>query len=211
MRRARDGEAGFTLIEALLALTIFGMLMAMLLGGVHVIARGYDKGSRQAERWTQIPIIADFLREEAGDARLHVPTQSGDESWSFLGAADHVAFAGLLPAHFAVGGLQTIFIGPDETPNGHHNLVLRWEGYRADALEKLAKGLPESDSETVLIEHVAAVEFAYFGAAEAGGEPSWQQAWPVQDGGPSLLRLRVRLDDGTVLPELVAALRDNVP
>lgn len=211
-RRRRTGEGGFTLIEVLVALGMFGLLMVMLTGGIRIVTRGYDGGTRQAERWAQLPIAQDFVREQVANARLSVPVRGGDEPLAFRGARDHVVFVGLLPAHFAVGGLQTIFIGLWQDRDGR-SLVMRWIPYRGGPIEGDALQPPPGTAPdmAVLLDHVAAVEFSYFGAAERTLAPSWQETWQRADSGPSLLRMRLAFEDGHAPPALVAALRAAPP
>jgi prepilin-type N-terminal cleavage/methylation domain-containing protein len=110
MSRSRR-DAGFTLLEVLVALAMFALLMGMLTSGVRLVMRSYETGTQQTDRLSQLSVVVDVLRDQIGNARMGIPGRTEEQGPSFIGALDHLEFVGSLPSQFAVGGLQTIFVG----------------------------------------------------------------------------------------------------
>jgi general secretion pathway protein J len=199
--------AGFTLLEVLVALAMFALLMGMLTSGVRLIMRSYETGTQQTDRLSQLSVVVDVLRDQIANARMSIPGRTEEQGPSFVGALDHLEFVGSLPSQFAVGGLQTIFVGLRQD-KAERDLIVRWRPYEEgpiDAIEQPRRG--EDDGATVLLDHVRKVEIAYYGAPDPDRAASWQDEWRQPDYPPNLVRLRVVFDDGYAAPDLVAALR----
>jgi general secretion pathway protein J len=205
---SRNGRnAGFTLLEVLVALAMFALLMGMLTSGVRLVMRSYETGTQQTDRLSQLAVVLDVLRDQIGNARMGIPGRSEEQGPSFIGALDHLEFVGSLPSQFAVGGLQTIFIGL-RPGKGERDLVVRWRPYEEgpiDAIEQPRRG--EDEDASVLLDHVQKVEIAYYGAPDPDRGPAWLDEWRQPDYPPNLVRLRVVFDDGYAAPDMVAALR----
>jgi general secretion pathway protein J len=209
---ARRRAAGFTLIEVLVALGMFALLMAMLTEGVRLVMKSYETGTQQTERLSQLTVVHDVLRDQLSNAGRNVPGRAEELGPVFIGAADHLEFVGSLPSHFAAGGLQVIFLGLSGKKAGERDLVVRWRPYEDAPIDRVEAPLRGRDRDgeddaTMLLDHVAKVEFAYFGSPDPDRDPAWFDEWRVQDYGPSLVRLRLLFDDGYTAPEFVAQLR----
>jgi general secretion pathway protein J len=207
---SRRGAAGFTLIEVLVALGMFALLMAMLTEGVRLVMKSYETGTQQTERLSQLTVVHDVLRDQLSNAGRNVPGRSEDLGPVFIGTADHLEFVGSLPSHFAAGGLQVIFLGLSGKKGDERDLVVRWRPYEDGSIERIEapqRGRDQDDDSTMLLDHVAKVEFAYFGSPDPDRDPAWFDEWRVQDYGPSLVRLRLLFEDGYAAPEFVAQLR----
>ena len=71
----RAAERGFSLIEVLIALTLFAILMAMLSSGVRLGSRIQASGSEQIDEWSQIAAVQRFLRAELATTQLARPAR----------------------------------------------------------------------------------------------------------------------------------------
>ena len=67
-RRQRGGERGFTLLELLVAITLLGLLMAALLGGLRLGARVWETGEARLDASARVQIVQDFLRQRITEA-----------------------------------------------------------------------------------------------------------------------------------------------
>ena len=197
-RRTRDG---FTLIEVTVALALMGLIAAALIVSLQFGQRSYQKIVRVDAATWEIASTQRLLRqliETAYPLEEPVPDQLGlrgnARSLQVLSAALHGS---------ADIGLQRYDI--DLRPHGaRFDLVIRWQ---AD-LDALASG-SAAQSEEILLEKVAALDWTYCCAEQgAAAAPQWQNEW-LQRELPRLVRLRVRFaaEDARRWPELIIAPR----
>jgi hypothetical protein len=64
--------------------------------------------------------------------------------------------------------------------------------------------LDGAEKASIVIAGVDSVTFSYFGSANDFSEPKWMDSWPYRNRVPQMVRVRVKRDDGTMLPDLVA-------
>ena len=191
-------QAGFTLIELVIAVTLLAMVSVMLFGGLRFGARAWETGARTIERNIAIEGVQDLLRRTLNEA---VPA---DPSGPFLepmlaGEADGLRFVAPVPQHSASGGLARYALGR----NGKGSLVLTWAPYRPDSRAEAPSSEP-----ALLLERTEELVLSYFGAAEAGARPDWHDSWTSAEAMPLLIRIAVALPEkGQRWPELVIAPR----
>ncbi len=192
----RRGEAGFTLLELLVALVVFGFVLAGIAGGVQF---GLRAGGMQAQR------IASTVDLGAADRLLRRLVAEMDpgtltEAPEIAGRAATLSFVtdlGRAVAALSGDGEAEIGLGVD----GSHRLVLRWSPYR----HAINLGPPPSVSTSVLLDGVERVQFAYWGHGE-GNAGQWLAAW-TEKGLPPLVRIRLFFLPGShqSWPDIIAA------
>ena len=198
---------GFTLIEMLVALTLFALLSVMLLGGLRFGTRATSAGTAQQEWSAEIATTANFLRNQLADAQpIDIGGNPVQPAIAFDGSADSVEFVGLPPAHLALGGLHIFTITVDKNDAGVRQLVVIWRLIRSDGTSTTLSPPHRS----VLLDHVASVAFSYFGGSTADETPDWHESWSEMPQLPLLIRLRIAFADGRRAPNLVVALRTAV-
>jgi general secretion pathway protein J len=162
---ARPRQAGFTLLEILVALVVLGFLLVSLAEGVRFGLRGWDTESRLVETRADLDGTERVLRmliESADPGEFNEPA-------NFKGAEREMSFLARLPA--AVAGLPVrdadIALGMD----ARHRLVLRWVPH--PHAERLVPAAPPV--ENVLLDNVDHIELSYQRWPEQGG--GWVSAW----------------------------------
>lgn len=204
-REVRRAEHGFTLLELLVAVTLLGLLMAVLSGGLRLGARVWEAADGRLDAIAKMQIVQDFIRQRLAETLPleRVPPDPADPGISeplFLGTAEAVRFASLFPEHLGAGlYLAELHLTESRDAGVARNLVLRWHPLEA------SDPTAEEVEERMLIENIEGLELSYFGTIDPGQPPSWQQSWKQQPGLPGLIRLRVRFadDDERRWPELV--------
>ncbi len=191
MRRASQ-EAGFTLLEILVALVVLAVLLLGLRQGVAVGVSASEAQARLVAGREDLDTVARALR------RLVEHMDPGTELEPVhLDAGPHaLAFPTELPAGTV---LQQPSIDAALLVTGAGQLVLRWTPRRHAV--RLAP--PSPPRETNLLRGVAGLDIAYWRPSSGG---AWVSEWPGP-GLPALVRLRVTFPRGDRRhwPDIVAA------
>jgi len=175
-RRSRDGEAGFTLLELLVALALIGLVSLLATGLIRFAA---DGERRLAARTAEIGDRIAFERQLRRDLNAALPLldyDSGRPESSFSGDSHGFRFV----AAAADGPRRrgyTIAGG---------GAVERREGRFADAAARFEPG---------------AQGISYFGRKATEQEPAWHDSWTGERAPPRLVRVEL---DGE--PPLVIAI-----
>jgi general secretion pathway protein J len=194
---------GFTLVELLVALTLFALLSVLLFGGLRFGTRATEAGTARNEWSAELAGAVIFLRNQLADAQPLLKRES-DQSTSiaFDGEPGSMEFVGLPPAYLAPGGWHTLHLGLDRQ-RGRNRLVVAWRLVQTLGPEATLSQ-PRS---SVLLDRVRSVEFAYFGALGDDDDPAWHERWQSAMRLPSLVRTRIVFTDGQTAPDIIVALR----
>jgi general secretion pathway protein J len=193
-------EAGFTLVEIVVAMVILGAMMLLLWSGVSFSMRSWDAGDRVGRTAADRRIGEAFLRRELGELfpmRWKDPTRV---VVAFEGAHDHLRFVSSRPAGISIGGLALVSLEvTGDARRGERNLFMRraLPDDEAKTFEPLDAAEP-----TVLIAGVDTIELNYFGSENDFVEPSWRDEWKPVERVPQLVRMHLKMVDGSVLPEM---------
>lgn len=188
----RPVAAGFTLIEVLLALAIFGLISVLAYRATAALTDGEAQLSAEAQRWRTLEAL--FTRFEA-DIRQAVPRDvrlgAGIEPAWLARPADAAGNAVLV---FSRAGAE---IAPEPGIAGQR-IGYRLRGHAVEIaywpqLDNAADGKP---STYTLADGVAAFRIAYLTRAGA-----WRDTWPLQGEAalPRAVRVDLTLDSGEAI------------
>ena len=187
-------DAGYTLIELLVALLILGMVSVMMFEGISSGRRVWERADVANARGEIISGTQMLLRsrlERAFPATRYdkIPTYA-----DFFGAANGVNF--LSPAR-DIDGTQGLFRYTLQlAPNG--DLVL-------SALTDLAIDPKAAGNPLILLHNVQQLDIAYFGVVPPDKDPAWHDQWQQRPALPLLMRVHVEFppEDSRAWPELL--------
>lgn len=188
------GDAGFTLLELLVALVVLGFILAGLAQGVRYGLRATD---------AQVRLLAERGELDAVDRALRhlierMDPGTGRDGAGIQGTAGRLVFVSELPEASGLStGRAEFALGVD----GARRLVLRATP-RPPGRPFVPPPLP---IETELLRDVAGIELAYW---PRGANARWVSSWIANDL-PMLIRLRVTFlpGDKRHWPDIVAGPR----
>lgn len=179
----KPADAGFTLLEVLVALVVLGLVLAGL-------AQGTRFGLTIAQRQTSvIAASADLDATERVLRSLVAQMDPGSLTSASLLAAGpaNLAFTSNLAAVAPSLGVGEADIALGVTPD--HRLVLRWTPH----LHATRLAAPPPPTETTLLPGVMRVQFAY--CCGAGSDGQWLGTWPDKTL-PGLVRIQLVFPEG---------------
>lgn len=183
--RSRDGELGFTLIEALIALALTGLVLSAL---ANITAQWLPNWNHGLDRIQRNEMVGIALQRIAADlaAAEFVPANREQKSPLFEGAALSVTFVRTALGPNAGSGLDVVRIG--ETTDRRQLVTVRARApfaplpLNGSTTEQLHLGDP-----VVLLRPPYRLSFAY-----AGRDRVWKDSWHDAGGLPAAVMLTVR-------------------
>ncbi len=198
-------QRGFTLIEILVAMTLLGIVMVLLFGGLRVGTRVWESGDESAEELARLEIVQGFIRRHLSQAYpLVVSDSRGERRISFEGKPDTLEFTSPMPAHLGVGGFHRLVLSV-AGDGADKRLVMRRRLFQSGMDDAVEPPDAEDETESVLLERISSAAFSYYGAIDADAEPEWRDTWEEARSPPLLVRLDVTFPEGDrrYWPELV--------
>jgi len=194
-------DDGFTLIEALVSLTVLALLSLTLVAGLAAPRAVWSRQDAGLDRAEAVETAQGVLRERLQRA---VPITMYDRrppGPDFEGLASQAVF--IAPPSQAQAGdsLRRYRLSLD----AQSRLVL--ESRNRMALDQTA--WPDRQ---VLLAGVQAIDLAYFGSVQPDMTPRWRARWSQQGSSPQLVRIRVFFPPGDrrVWPELLVQPRADI-
>jgi len=178
-------SAGFTLLEILVALVVFGFLMVGLAEGTQFGLHARSVQTRSVDADSALETTDRVLR----NLIEQMDPGTDDHPGAVTGAAHSLAFPTTLPN--GETGMEARLIDAGLGVDGAHRLVLRWTP-RAHAVRL---GPPPAPMENVLLTGVDHVDFAYWMLPPHGGGGQWVGSWS-DTSLPGLVRVQIVVAKG---------------
>jgi general secretion pathway protein J len=197
------GEAGFTLVELLVALTLLSFVSLALFGALRFGIMAWARGTAHVERVEDVAFVQGFLRRLIADEYpMFLSNDPTRPHVDFEGTAGSLSFLAPAPIAIARGGRSRFALSVDRH-HGRADLVI------ASRPELTARDDASTSIRKVLLAGVQTVEFSYFGRRRSDGVAQWRDAWVGELTMPALVRVQVRFaaDDARLWPDLVLAPR----
>lgn len=178
-------QAGFTLVELMVAIMLLGMLTTALYAGLSFGTRAWRKAAESSALLAQIASAQITLADMLSRAYPLMLRPVGQEaSIDFDGGADQVTFLAPAPAGVAPGGFaRTSF---------------RLE-YVGDDFELVSYAQPELAGggrhvRSILLRHVQNFALSYFTVEHPGEPGQWLSSWRNRLRLPALIKIQLSLD-----------------
>ena len=195
---------GFTLLELLLALTLLGLVIAVMFGSLRLSARSWDMGEERTDTVNQMRTASQFLRLQLSQTYPLRWRKIQNSPLAFNGQNDRMRFSAPLLSRVGQGGIFWLELSLEETQDNKKRLLLK----RLNP-DRNATTVPEfNDAEiTVLAEGLSEMKISYYGRDDNRTdtvEPTWRELWEAKQELPQLIKIQIKSANGSVWPELVA-------
>ena len=200
-------QRGFTLLEALVAMTLLVLMLAVLTGTIRFASQTRDVTAAKIDSIDNMRIAQDFLRQTLTQAHPKRWLKAVGRPFVFRGDRDEVSLAAPLTARVGVGGLFLLklsLIESEDRKSRSKKLIVARVFPEPDAQE-----MPDFSSAetTVLAENISELEFQYLGRDDPNGDATWRDDW--RDGArmPEAMRIRIKPVRGPDWPEMIVPMR----
>jgi general secretion pathway protein J len=182
-------QRGFTLLELVIALTLFALLSSVMYGALGFAGRSSEAGETKAESASSMRLTHAFLRAQLEGQHPMRMRKMVEFPLLFGGSRDELRYAAPLPARITGGGVW------------YYRLTVVKEGEKSRlVLERMvpdvdAGNVPEfyRSDRSVLAEDIGELRLSYYGRDQGASnttQPTWRERW--ED--PNRLPLMVRID-----------------
>ncbi|AVT17784.1 general secretion pathway protein GspJ [Paracidovorax avenae] len=202
VRRNRERETGFTLVELLVVISLLSLVMLAMASALRTTAQTEERVDARLRKVDDLRTTDGFLRSVLGRISLRKRpgiTNVNENAYYFFGGPQEMAWVGIMPARYGVGGRFFLRLGLEDGPAGQ-SLVLRYLPF-VDS-----PALPDwGRAETyVLVSAVSGFELRYEDAAPE--PPQWGAPWTITDRLPQRVSVLIRTATDA-WPEIVVPMR----
>lgn len=198
-------QQGFTLLELLISLTLLGLILVLLFGGLRLSVRSWDSVQKRVDTLNSVRSVESFLRREMERVYPYRWKAGLPQRLAFVGERHKLFFVAPLPSRIGVGGLYAITLELEQTADGRR---LTWKQVPVDpSMQDFSTLEPVKEMQLVGAELNAVddIWLSYFGRETETAAPRWVERWDSVVTLPQLIRIQVRFADGSEWPDFVVA------
>jgi general secretion pathway protein J len=203
-RAHRSSEDGFTLIEALIAVSLLSLLSVLVVGALRFGVNAWQRNQDITLRLDEIVHAQNFLRRTIANAHPYFVIVPGGKGYvDFEGSPQSITWLSDPPASLDRAGRLLLRI-EFRSENGNQDLVVATR-------PELAPGGNTSDT-TVrsLLNHLESATFSYYGSKEPNAPAEWHAHWIKEASLPELIRLDTVPSDDREWPPIFIRPRINI-
>ena len=192
---------GFTLLEVLVVMALLSIIMLAMMSALRSVGQGSDRVQERLQRLDDQRVSVAFLRSVLGRVSGRQVVRPVGTGPLFEGAADHVAWVGVMPARHGFGGRFFFRLGMEPASQGQA-LVLRFVPW-ADQSE-----FPDWSSAAfqTIFANVQSVVLRYEDPRQPSVAQAWVPIWKPVDELPSTISIALQ-GEGLLLEMLVVPMR----
>lgn len=193
---------GFTLLELLVAITIFSLVIAVLFSGYRLGVRSWERGERTQAAVAELRLAGAFVRRHASQAfPLAISERRAWRLW-FRGEPERLVFITTMPAYLGQGGMYEMTLAIDASDEDRTLTVAR--RLLHPDVERGSPGV--DDQPRPLAVGLERATFDYFGVSTDQSIASWHRSWVDQQRLPELVRLRLTSRQLGAWPDVIIRL-----
>ncbi len=197
-------NAGFTLIEVLLAITLLGIIMSLAYAGLRSVIRATDSADNLIQQQTHLRSTQQFLhRQLARSLPLNYLVDDNDQFYVFEGERDRMQFVAPMPGYLGAGGPQVQELTLERTNEGYDLM------FRHVPLLAYADGVLRDSKPFTLLRGLEDGEFQYKSLDREGQLSDWENEWEAPEEIPVAIMLDLQFDEEALVswPLLTVSMR----
>nr|WP_295771941.1 prepilin-type N-terminal cleavage/methylation domain-containing protein [Rhodoferax sp.] len=198
-------QLGFTLLELLISITLLGLILVLLFGGLRLGVRSWDAVQKQVDSLNTVRSVENFLRSEIALTYPYRWKQAPGQRMAFLGERNKLSFVTQLPSRVGAGGLYAVSVELEHLDSGKRvvwrQLPLNPRGQDFSELAQ-AKEMVLAATELNTVEDIW---LTYYGRESESAPPRWLDRWESDVRLPMLVRIQVKFADNTDWPDFIVA------
>ena len=173
---------GFTLIEMILAVSIFSMVVVIMFSSFRIGIGSWEKGEKDLEFFQRIRSSADLLFREIGSTYPYKidpgELDTHKQFYAFFGKPDSLKFVSYASMNKRESGLSLLEIWVDE----EKGLMLGEEAALISNMSALNDiDLRDDDRAVVVCPEASKIDFRYFDRKRREEDGEWSDRWNPQD------------------------------
>lgn len=192
-------KRGFTLLEVLVAVTVFSFLVTALYSSLDLGIRSWQAGAGENEELEESRIANRFLRKYLEAAVPVLVSESNEVRPFFRGVEQELRFISDMPAHLGYGGLYQIRLSLQDQGERSRLIVTR----RLLHSELIGEAGPGIEDESILVDDIDSFSLSYFGKRPGEEQARWHSDWTGQSSMPSLIRIRITANGNGAWPDVL--------
>ncbi|MGI9212901.1 MAG: prepilin-type N-terminal cleavage/methylation domain-containing protein [Methylococcaceae bacterium] len=208
-------QVGFTLLEILIATSLLGLMMLVLMGSLRIGAASWDAGENRMAQSERLNTLHHFLRHHI-EAALPVTGMSakGRNEYLFQGGSDFLEYVAPLPAQVKTGGLYRfrLYVAEEEQRQSLRLAMLPYispPAHRPGLMQEAPPPEVEPIDDLEILDDMAYLKISYLARTlphpQNGAEPvEWEDEW-LQNTMPALVRIELSPATGAAWPALLIA------
>ena len=195
-------QAGFTLLEMMVAFSLLALLFLALFSSFNTIGRGWEAADRQLLKTEDTRLISEFLRNQLSQTIVVQIKGETGPVYAFEGTDHYVRYAAPLQPLQHQGGIYLIELAVKRDQDSR-KIEMRYAPYRPElSWDEALKSV-----EPVLVySGLGLVHFDYYAAESDQDEPRWESEWLDQPVYPLLMRVMIEGKDRRAWPTLIVDL-----
>jgi general secretion pathway protein J len=200
-----SGGRGFTLLELLIGLALLSLMLALLFGGFRVASASWNAVETRIERSTHESIAKGFVRRLLTQLQPLRWKKTPNQPVAFHGEPNRIVAIAPLTGQTGSSGIRLVSLSVEPDDKAHHQgvqLILRETQLRHES-ENFGEGIEDAQKHP-LLNDLAEISFAFFGAEKKGGLPGWHDVWPNKEELPRLIRVTLVMRDTEPVQLMVA-------
>ncbi len=204
LSKQQSTQAGFSLIEVLLAITLLGIIMALAYGGLRAVTRATDRADELIQEQTHLRATQQFLhRQLARSLPLNYLVDNDDQFYVFEGERDRIQFVASMPGYLGAGGPQVQELSLERGQDGYE-LV-----FRHVPLLAYEDGSLRDSQPFTLLRGLADGEFLYMSLDRNGHLSDWENEWESPEEIPVAVSMDLEFDEESLVswPLLTISMR----
>lgn len=186
-------NAGFTLLEILVAVTLLALLIMLAMGSLRTAVRATRSGEALVERTDRTRVAQEFLRRQISHAMplAFERMEDAGENRVFVADRDSLRFVAPMPGYLSRGGPHVQWLTFERDYDGMKLLFdhAQLNGYDPDNPKGKSRRQP-----VVLLSGFRDAEFEYRALDEDGELGDWERDWDDSQRLPLMVRLKIEYD-----------------